>query len=85
MEPQDIFPALLRAKGLLEEETGEELVIRVYEITGVQTTGRIRISGLKCAELSDMAENKGRHLECQGDCFTVEFKPFEIKTIRVKR
>ena len=66
-------------------ETGEELVIRVYEITGVQTTGRIRISGLKCAELSDMAENKGRHLECQGDCFTVEFKPFEIKTIRVKR
>lgn len=66
-------------------ETGEELVIRVYETTGVQTTGRIRISGLKCAELSDMAENKGRHLECQGDCFTVEFKPFEIKTIRVKR
>ena len=27
VEPQDIFPALLRAKGLLEEETGEELVI----------------------------------------------------------
>lgn len=66
-------------------ETAKDLVVRIYESTGVRTTGRIRIKGIRSAEISDMAENEGNILECQGDCFAVEFKPFEIKTIKIKR
>lgn len=62
-----------------------EMVVRLYESKGRHTAGRLRIEGMKEAWQSDMREAKGERIPCEGDELALEFRPFEIKTLRIKR
>lgn len=63
----------------------DELVVRIYETLGKQTKGNIFIKNLERAELSNMAEVPGTVLAHENEMLSLDFKPFEIKTIRIKR
>ncbi|MCI8623841.1 MAG: replication-associated recombination protein A [Provencibacterium sp.] len=66
VEPQDIFPALLRAKGLLEEETGEELVISepALQRIAARSGGDVRraLGSLEMLALSAGFDEAGRRI-----------------------
>lgn len=62
-----------------------DTVIRMYEAAGTAQTCCAEISGLQEACRSDATEKKGERLAHAGDKVTLEFAPYEIKTIRVRR
>lgn len=62
-----------------------ELIIRMYEAAGTAEECTVVMEGLQEAYRSDLMETKGETLVHEENRMTLEFAPFEIKTIRVKR
>lgn len=63
----------------------ETCAIRVYETAGAETTASLRISGLQKVWNSDLQEQKGTEVTCDGECLVFDLKPFEIRTYIVLR
>ena len=63
----------------------QECVIRLYESAGKRQDCTVIIAGLQEAYASDIQETRGEKLNIQGQALQLQFAPFEIKTIRVKR
>ena len=58
-----------------------DLILRLYESAGANQTCTVTVAGMREANLSDVQEAVGEKL----DGLTLSFKPYEIKTLRIKR
>ena len=68
-----------------EDGTAGELVLRLYESLGGKCRTTLHFSReLKSAAETDMLEDNPKPLSVCGSELKLEFKPFEIKTIRVR-
>ena len=67
-------------------EDGDDIIIRAYENSGARAravfTLGIDIDG---AYLTDMTEENPRRIDADKNSFSVDFNPFEINTIRLKK
>ena len=67
-----------------ENNTEGGLILRLYESLGGKCRTTLRFSrAIHCAAETDMLEDNPRLLPVQGKNINLEFRPFEIKTIRV--
>jgi alpha-mannosidase len=67
-----------------EDPANGELILRLYESLGGKCKTRLRFSQeLRSAAETDMLEENPRLLAVQGNVLNLDFRPFEIKTIRV--
>jgi alpha-mannosidase len=67
-----------------ENETGDTLIVRMYESLGGACRTVLHFSRkLKAAAETDMLEDESRELKVHDRNLDLEFRPFEIKTIRV--
>jgi alpha-mannosidase len=67
-----------------QAEDSEDLIVRLYESSG--RNGRAEISfpyRIHTAELVDMMENHIEDIETKGDRIVLDFKPFEIHTVKL--
>ena len=70
-------------EALKPAEEGEGTVMRLYECEGGRTTAKIALSnGAEKAVITNMLEDELEELETENGVLTLEFKPFEIKTIK---
>lgn len=65
-------------------DQSQEVVIRIYESQGRRNKGILRIAGVKEVWSSDMKEEKGCQILCEGERINLELEPFEIKTLRMR-
>ncbi|MDR3147574.1 MAG: alpha-mannosidase, partial [Treponema sp.] len=77
--------------GRTKEKMGSSLVLRLYESTGAHTTATLCFAPghdeegiLAGAWEMDMLEREKTSLYCVKDTLYLEFRPFEIKTVRVE-
>ena len=68
-----------------EDETPNEMIVRVYEATGRATTAELYVKDARSAWLSDLTEYKRDVLEVVSERIAFNLLPFEIKTIRIGR
>ena len=61
-----------------------EMVVRMYETTGKETSVQLFVKGSEKAWNSNLREVKLEALSCIDENVEFEIKPFEIKTIRIK-
>ena len=62
----------------------EEFILRLYESLGGKCRTTLRFShNLRSAAETDMLEDNPRPIPVQGGTLDLEFRPFEIKTIRI--
>jgi alpha-mannosidase len=67
-----------------QAEDSDDLIVRLYESSG--RNGRAEISfpyRIHTAELVDMMENHIEDIETKGDRIVLDFKPFEIHTVKL--
>lgn len=68
-----------------EDNTPNELILRMYESLGGRCRPVLRFAReLSTAAETDMLEDNPRPLPVQGHELNLEFRPFEIKTVRVR-
>lgn len=69
---------------LKKAEDGTGIILRIYECMGGSGTGEISL-GFKAGECweTDMLENKKKKLAMAGNRISLEFGPFEIKTLLI--
>ena len=68
-----------------ENKTSGELILRLYESLGGKRRTVLRFSReLRSAEETDMLEDNPKTLPVQGRDIALEFRAFEIKTLRVR-
>jgi alpha-mannosidase len=68
-----------------EDGCPNEMIVRLYESAGRQTTAVLTVAGLQAAWRSDLREAKGEPLACRGEALELVLGPFEICTVRVDR
>ncbi len=65
-------------------EDGDGIIVRLYECHNSRSTVRLRFAKkLKTVHECDLLENNENEIEPQGDEFTFEIKPYEIKTFKL--
>jgi len=68
-----------------ESGDGGELVLRLYESLGGKCDATLRFAReIRGASETDMLEDNPKPLPARGNALGLEFRPFEIKTIRVR-
>lgn len=77
-------PENIIAEAIKRAEDGEDLIVRLYECEGTRTNARISLpaAGKRVYE-TDMAEESPRELCTENGGVSLEFGPFEIKTLRI--
>ena len=67
-------------------EDNDDIILRGYECFNKRTTATVTLGvPVKKAFICDMLENNIRELKVTGNTITVDFKPFEIITVKIKR
>lgn len=67
-------------------EDSDDLILRLYEAKGGRTTARLALTGCEAIELCNLLEEPtGGPLLADADGVTLAFRPFEIKSVRVRR
>jgi alpha-mannosidase len=67
-----------------EEAGGKAVILRLYESLGGQTRATLQFNrGISALYETDMLEEQGKKLSFTGNEASLEFKPFEIKTLMV--
>ncbi len=81
----EVSEAAVIVEAMKKAEDSDETIIRLYEAThaAVRATIRFSFPVLAAAEVDLMEENP-RPLEVRENCVSLAFRPFEIKTVRVK-
>ncbi|MBQ9714400.1 MAG: alpha-mannosidase [Clostridia bacterium] len=64
-------------------ESGDGIVIRMYEAYKERKTVKLSVPNLKEAVLCDLNETETKKLQVDGNTVTFDIKPFEIMTIKV--
>lgn len=67
------------------DDSSGDLILRVYESFGEETSAQITVEGATRARLSDVCERIGDDLPCANGVLTLSLKPFEIQTLRIQR
>lgn len=68
-----------------EDASAGDIVLRLYEAMGAKTRARLTTSlPVKSAHMADMLENVLESLAIKDGEIALEFRPFEIKTLRIK-
>jgi alpha-mannosidase len=71
---------------LKKAEKEDALIVRLYEPHGKQASTKLRKNGEKTKVFeTDLMENNLQELEMENCCVNLEFAPFEIKTIKIKK
>ncbi len=74
------------AEAVKPAEDGNGFVMRLYECEGSKVKTDIAFSGnISGAELTNLLEDKGEAVSVDNNSVTLDFEPFEIKTLRVYR
>lgn len=74
---------LVEAVKLAEDGSGD-MILRIYECKKIMDTIKLRINvPVKEAWICDMLENKTEKLDLTGGTVNLDFRAFEIKTVRV--
>jgi len=67
------------------EDGSRDVVVRVYEAMRTRTTCTLATAlSVKTAEETNMLEADGKRIGCRGGRIALAFRPFEIKTLRLK-
>ena len=67
-------------------ETGDDIILRLYESIGSPQTLELNCkTSYKSAFECNMLEEKEQELKLANNMLQLEFKPFEIKTVRLSR
>ncbi len=94
--PEDVKEENNSISGMLKNDTNElvdinhkalpnELVVRLYETAGDSITTKLYLKGAKEAWCSNLKEERLEVILCNNETIEIDMKPFEIKTILVKR
>jgi len=68
------------------EDGSGDLIVRLYESLRGRTVATLHVPpAFRLAQQSDMLETPQRKLTVRGGAVTMEFRPFEIKTVRLTR
>jgi alpha-mannosidase len=81
LEPHTMVLSTVKAP----EDNGPDMIVRFYETAGRPGTARLFVQDAREAWLSDLREDKLGPLACRNGRIETEMKPFEIKTLRIKR
>ncbi len=66
-------------------EDGDGLIVRGYEATGSTVAAQVAAGiAVNAAEETDLLERNERALDCTDGVLTADFRPFEIKTLRLR-
>ncbi len=72
-------------ESIKKAEKGDDMILRLYEAYGMANTARIKFGfSIKAAHLINMLEEPIADLVIESDSVVLDFKPFEIKTVRLK-
>ena len=82
LEPSTV---VLSGIKLPEDDTADELIVRVYEAIGQHTQAYLHMKGAQSAWHSDLREVRGDSAECLEERISINLAPFEIKTLRIRR
>jgi alpha-mannosidase len=82
LEPDSCVLSAIKAP---ENGSKNKMVVRFYESTGLKTTAKLKIAGMKNIWLSDLLEKKGEEAACSGETAEIPVKPFEIKTLLIEK
>jgi alpha-mannosidase len=63
-------------------EDGNGIIVRLYECNGQRTHSKIKFNGATYAELTNLIEQKEYELDMTDQMVELNFKPFEINTIK---
>ncbi|ULH18024.1 glycosyl hydrolase-related protein (plasmid) [Deinococcus sp. KNUC1210] len=77
------LPLMLSA--LKRAEVGNDLILRLYEPHGMSGAATIALAGLTRAERVNLLEDTGEALSVQSRQVTLDIRPFELLTLRLKR
>ena len=65
-------------------QDGGDLIVRLYEAHGAAARAKVRFGfPIKSAQLANLMEEAGRKLKVSGNAIILEFRPFEVHTLRV--
>lgn len=81
LEPANLVLSTVK----IPEDESDEVIVRFYESTGKEVMGSLWVASAEHAWVSDMKETKFDMLDCCDGRIRVPVKPFEIKTIRIRR
>jgi alpha-mannosidase len=81
VEPENIVVSCLK-----KAEDSDDMVIRFYEATGLETTARLKFGfHVKSVQELDLIERPlTEEVKIEGDTLIVTVKPLEIKTFKIK-
>lgn len=84
-----VFPAKIVMSGVKQSEEGDELIVRLVEVEGKETTATVNLpvdaKSVRRLNLVELPlENKSAP-EIQGNSITVKLKPHEIVTLGIRR
>ena len=75
---------ILETIKLAEDESGD-IIVRLYESTGVLKQTKIQFGfDIKEAYLTNMLEENTEKIDVKNNEISLELKAFEVKTIRIK-
>ena len=74
----------LALAALKRAEDGDGLVLRAYEPHGARGAATLEVAGLRRAERVNLLEEDPRPLEVAGGRVTLEVRPFEVVTLRLR-
>jgi len=88
----EIKPENIILSALKKAEDSNSIILRLYETMGRRTKASIKLKneltpsgqGIKNARETDILERDLQGLEIKNGILKIEFKPFEIKTIRIE-
>jgi len=80
LEPRNVVLSAVKSAS----HKADELIVRIYETAGKPTVAKLKCKGVTAAHESDLPESQGGELAIDNQVITLQFEPFEIKTIRVR-
>jgi alpha-mannosidase len=81
LEPSNVVLSGVKAAS----DGSGDVVVRVYETAGRATEAALTVAGMTEAAACDLREKAGGDLPVSGGQLSLALKPFEIRTVRVRR
>lgn len=88
--PRDFSLVRCQDEGVVVEtvkqaEDGDGMVLRLFDVNGARHHAKLELGvAVKQAWLCDLMENLQQSLNVEGNSLTVEVKPFEVVTLKIK-
>jgi alpha-mannosidase len=83
-----VFPANVVMTGMKQAEEGEELIVRLVEVEGKETTATIKLpinaNSVRRLDLIEFPLKNATAASIQGKSVTIKLRPHEIVTLGIK-